>query len=110
MSDPTFTEAPASATLRIEYKGYDILFTLRDSTGTDLLKKLEGAISHFEKMGIKPGHQNGHSTPSGTPGNAPNCPSHNKPMKPGNKGGWYCPVKIADDDGTGKPVYCKQKA
>lgn len=109
MSEQTFTEAPASATLRIEYKGYDILFTLRDSTGTELLKKLEGAITHFEKLGIKPA-LNGHKAATLASGDAPNCPTHNKPMKPGQKGGWYCPTKIAEDDGTGKPVYCKQKA
>jgi hypothetical protein len=41
---------------------------------------------------------------------APLCPTHNKPMKPSKYGdGWYCPVKVADDDGTGKAVYCKQR-
>ena len=40
----------------------------------------------------------------------PNCPAHNRPMKQSQRGGWYCTAKIADNDGTGKPVYCKQKA
>jgi len=39
----------------------------------------------------------------------PLCPVHNVRMKRSKYGGWYCPVKIADDDGTGKPVYCKQR-
>ena len=39
----------------------------------------------------------------------PSCPTHNRPMQRGKRGDWYCPVKVADDDGTGKPVYCKQR-
>jgi hypothetical protein len=52
------------------------------------------------------------STLPGVAGQAapPTCPTHNRQMKPGKNGGWYCSAKIAENDGTGKPVYCKQKA
>jgi hypothetical protein len=108
MENPTFTEAPASATMRIDYKGYDILFTLRDVSGAELLKKIEGAVAHFDKAGIKPA--NGKPATLAAVGDGPMCPAHNKPMKPGRNGGFYCPVKLLDDDGSGKPVYCKHKA
>lgn len=107
-------EAPASATVRIEYKGYDILFTLRDSAGTELLKKLEGAIVHFEKLGIKPANGQSPRSANVASGDAPSCPTHNKPMKPSGQGaGWYCPVKVAETGGGAdgsKPIYCKAKA
>jgi hypothetical protein len=51
-----------------------------------------------------------HQAGNDTNGNAPTCPTHGKPMQPSKHGGgWFCPVKVADDDGTGKPVYCKQR-
>jgi hypothetical protein len=34
---------------------------------------------------------------------APVCPTHNKPMKPGKSGGWYCPTK--DEAGA----WCKHQ-
>ena len=40
---------------------------------------------------------------------APQCPTHNRPMQPSKHGGYFCPVKVADDDGTGKAAYCKQR-
>ena len=44
------------------------------------------------------------------PGTPPTCPVHNRQMKPGRNGGFYCSAKLLDDGGDGKPVYCKQKA
>ena len=107
----TWTEAPASATVKlISPDGYDVLFTLRGEAGADLLPKLTGALDWFKGHGYAPttnGHArgNGHSDSS-----APKCPTHNTPMKPSKHGGFYCSVKVADDDGTGRAVYCKQKA
>ena len=83
------------------------MLTLRDDSGAALLPKVQAAIEHLNKMGAQPnGKGNGGN---GGNGNAPTCPTHGRPMKPSKHGGWYCPVKVADDDGTGKPVYCKQK-
>jgi hypothetical protein len=104
---PTFTEAPASATMKIDYKGYDVLFTLRAGTGAELLDKLSKAVDYFESHNISPA-ANGHAKPTPA-GDAPLCPAHNKPMKQSQRGGWYCPVKLLEDGGDGKPVYCKQK-
>lgn len=54
----------------------------------------------------QPQNGNGHDDQDGRP---PVCPIHNRVMKPSQHGGWYCTAKIAADDGTGKPVYCKHK-
>ena len=38
----------------------------------------------------------------------PMCPSHNTPMRLHKSGtAYFCPRKVADNDGTGKPAYCK---
>jgi hypothetical protein len=112
----TWTEAPSSATVRCTLNGYSILFTLRDETGQDLLPKVQAAISALEQMGAQPegyrgnGHKgNGHNG-NGSAGDAPLCPTHGTPMKRSKRGsGWFCPQVVADDDGTGRPVYCKQQ-
>lgn len=36
-------------------------------------------------------------TPAPAEGDAPLCEVHHKPMRPGKKGGWYCPTKLDDD-------------
>lgn len=105
---PTFTEAPASVTLKVAYRGYsDILFTLRDASGIGLLEKLDRVMDKFEKMGIAPaiGHtSSGAPIASGGPvGETPVCEYHG-PMKRNNRNnGWFCPKKMGD--GT----YCKTK-
>ena len=38
--------------------------------------------------------------------NPPNCRVHNKPMKPGRNGGWFCPTKVGD----GPKDWCQEKA
>ena len=109
LAAPTFTEAPASLTLRFSYKDYDdILFTLRDASGAGLLDKLDAALVKFEKLGIKPAPTR---TPAGAPiapsgpvGETPVCEYHG-PMKRNNRNnGWFCPKKMGD--GT----YCKTRA
>ena len=104
----TWTEAPCSITIKVNFHGYDTLLTLRGDTGADVLPKLTGAIDWLKVNGGQPTpgrNGNGHGDPS-----APQCPTHGQAMKPSKHGGFYCPVKIADDDGAGRPVYCKQKA
>ena len=105
----TWTEAPCSLTIKVNFHGYDTLLTLRGESGADVLPKLTGAIDWLKANGGQPTpgrNGNGHSDP-----NAPVCPTHHTPMKRSkHSGGWYCPQKIAEDGGDGKPVYCKCKA
>lgn len=109
-------EAPASATLRVTWTGgYEVLFTMRDVSAGGLIDKIDRAVKMFQERGIAPaGAPRGSgSTPGATPapasGNAPVCPTHGVPMKPSKHKGFFCPQKVAEDDGAGRPVYCKQK-
>ena len=88
------------------------MLTIRGGEGADLMPKALKALEWLEGQGFSPSyrrHNGKASTSSGDNGKAPVCPTHGKPMQASKYGGWYCPVKIADDDGTGKAVYCKQK-
>jgi len=109
--DYPFTEAPASVELRFTLRGYDCSLVLKDVTGQSVLTRLDAAITHLEKIGSAPNATPAPAT-NGTAANGtpPMCPIHNSPMKLSRHGGWYCPAKILDDDGSGKPVYCKAKA
>lgn len=64
-------EAPASVTVKIDYKGYTgILFTLRGHSGGEVLQKLDAAIAWLDEHGAVPtsGHGNGNgSAPAPTP-------------------------------------------
>lgn len=104
-------EAPASATLKIELRGYEVLFTLRDTNGRDLLAKVDAAITAIEAMGGKPaappvrggnGGSPKRSVPVPADGSAPVCPDHGA-MRQGQYG-WYCPKKQGDGS------YCPYKA
>jgi len=105
-----FAEAPASwNTKYLRPDGFVCQLTLRAATGADLLPQTDKAIEWLKSHGCQPmnGYEvNGQSAGNG---NAPTCPTHGQPMKPSKYGGWYCAVKIAEDGGDGKPVYCKQK-
>ena len=104
---PSFGEAPASATVdAISPSGRRWLLTTRAATVGELMQRVEYLDRWLSEHAWSTG-RTATGTPSATPSDAPTCPTHNKPMKQGKRG-WYCPVKIADDDGTGRPVYCKQ--
>jgi hypothetical protein len=127
------SEAPVSWTVRyITPEGFDAMLTLRGTDTKTVLTTAKQAVQSMAAAGCKPqigsnGHttpatngaeigSNGHTTPAtngaeiGSNGQAvPTCPTHG-PMKQSKHGGFYCPAKIADNDGTGKPVYCKAKA
>lgn len=115
--EATFTEAPASFNVKaISPQGYDIMLTLRDSDTANLMARVDGALSWLAEQGFNPTPQrystnaNASGQQGGNGGEVPLCPTHNKKMLASKHGkGFYCPVKIADDDGTGKPVYCKQQ-
>jgi hypothetical protein len=109
-------EAPASVTLNVNYRGFDLLFTVRDYRASSLLDKLELLIDDLEQRGATPSRRGG-GPMGGAAGQqgqsqagAPICPTHGRPMRQGQRGGWFCSAKIAEDGGDGKPVYCKQKA
>jgi hypothetical protein len=112
-----FTEAPASATVKVtSAAGYEWLLTTRANTSGELLDRLYPIEAWLQKHKWQPATRkpqaaqaaaNGSAAPAN--GAIPLCPTHNSPMKPSKHGtGYFCPVKVADDDGTGKPVYCKQ--
>ena len=112
----SFAEAPVSWNTRYtSSQGFDCQLTLRGTDPAAVLKTAAEIMAKMADAGIAPASGNGHckaqtvSTPA--QGEAPLCPAHGTPMKPSQHGaGWYCPSKIAEDDGTGKPVYCKQRA
>jgi len=106
-----FTEAPASWNTRyISKQGFECQLTLRADDPMQLLKLANEIMAKMVEAGVKPAGSNGHASNGETAqGEAPLCPTHNKAMKPSKAGGWYCPVKIAEDGGDGKPVYCKQR-
>lgn len=98
-------ESAASVTVRLPYRGRDVMLTLRGATGGDVLGRLDAALTWLEAHGL---------TSSSTPapadaGAAPTCPTHGGAMRAGKRGGWYCPVRVLDDDGTGRPVYCRAR-
>jgi len=109
------TEAPVSWTVRYQTpEGFDAMLTLRGAEVKTVMASAKQAVEAMTKAGCKPQASRPPASASGN-GNggdqsAPLCPTHNKPMKHSQHGGWYCPVKIAEDGGDGKPVYCKQKA
>jgi hypothetical protein len=98
---PALPEAPASATLKATLRGYEVLFTLRDHSGRELLAKLGAAIDALEAMGAQPAASRGSA---GVPnGSVPICPYHG-PMKPSKFGGYHCTAKMGDGS------YCKERA
>jgi len=103
------TESPVSWTVRYTtVDGFDAMLTLRGDDLQKVMSLARSTTAGMSKAGCKP---NGH-TAAAIGGNgkaAPMCPTHGKPMKQSQHGGWYCPVKVAEDGGDGKPVYCKQK-
>jgi len=56
----TWTEAPASVTVRVlDAEGFDVMVTLRDDSGADLLPKVDAALKWLKSQGYRP--TNGHS-------------------------------------------------
>jgi len=55
MTNDNLPEAPASVTYSVTTaKGYPILFTLRETSGKDLLEKMDAVEKVFEEKGYKP--------------------------------------------------------
>lgn len=121
-------EAPASINFRARSAdGWEVMFTLRGDKMTAALaaaENISSKLSTLDKLfqalsaagwGPVTRQNYNHNSKGNSSGNAqangepPLCPTHGKPMKASQYGGWYCPVKIAEDGGDGKPVYCRQK-
>jgi len=107
-------EAPCSATVRVSWRGHELLLTLRGFDGAATLTRLGRALDWLEVQGATPAtgpRGQGQAAAAGSSSSAgPTCPTHGRAMKQGKRGGWFCPVKVADDDGAGRPVYCRQRA
>ena len=107
-------EAPCSATVRVNWRGHELLLTLRGFDGAATLTRLGRALDWLEGQGAtpasgKPG-QRGERSQAPAAAAGPVCPTHGRPMKQGKRGGWFCPAVVAEDDGAGRPVYCRQRA
>ena len=107
----TFNEAPASVSIKAYApNGFDVMLTIRDDQTTELLPRTLAALDWLASSGFTPTRQNAMNTTNGTSVTAaPVCPTHGTPMQDSKFGGYYCAERVADDDGTGKPIYCKQK-
>lgn len=111
-SAPTHAEAPASATVKaVDPGGFEWLLTVRSDTTRELIDRAAVLSTWLADHGWQPATRSARAqlAQAGDTGEPPSCPTHNRPMQRGKRGDWYCPVKVADDDGTGKPVYCKQR-
>lgn len=105
-------EAPHSTNTRfVDRDGYEWQWTIRTASVDEMIEQIAEVkakvLSKYEPAGY---HRRSTASGNGNGnGNAPICPTHGKPMKPSKKySGWYCPEKVAEDGGDGKPVYCKQ--
>jgi hypothetical protein len=112
------TESTVSANIRlIGENGADIQLTIRSGATTDEVQAVidtmaKAMVYAKEKYHLSPKPPVRPLSPAngnGATGTAPICPKHDRPMM--DKGrGWFCPAIVAPDDGTGRPVYCKQKS
>ena len=87
--------------------GVVVRFDMSAPTVNELVERTDKLIGVLVDKGYSAAVGTAAETSGGGP---PLCPIHNKPMKPSQHGGWFCPIKIADDDGSGQPVYCKATA
>ena len=93
---PTGSEAPASVTVKLAYRGHDVMLTLRDADGRAVLSRLDAALDYLEDQGATPAGNQGQS---GAQASA--CPECGGSMKESKYGGLFCPSKKADGS------YCK---
>jgi hypothetical protein len=106
----TFNEAPASINLKFDYRGANIQLTLRDTSGSALLAKIDPVLDHLEKMGATFTSPAGGARTVAAPG-TPNCPDGHGPMRESSKkpGSYYCPAAVGTHPQTGKKLYCTHK-
>lgn len=101
-------EAPAAASVKVlDPDGREWILTLRTTTAAELLSRVVFLGEWLTAHDWTPATAKPSSSSTATAGDPPPvCPTHNVPMKQGRRG-WYCPTKILDDGGDGRPVYCK---
>jgi len=104
-------EAPVSVTVKLSYRGLDTMLTMRGHTGAEVLTRLGTALDWLAEHGPAPAPTSAPAaaTTAQVSAAAPTCPTHGSAMRAGKNGGWFCPRKVAEDDGTGKPAYCRQR-
>lgn len=102
---PTHAEAPAAASVKVlDPDGREWILTLRTATVAELLPRVSFLGEWLTSHNWTPSAPRPAPTTATT--DAPTCPTHGCAMKQGKRG-WYCPTKILDDGGDGRPVYCK---
>jgi hypothetical protein len=108
-------EAKAVVNVKCKLDGFGLIVTMREDDAAELVVKLKDFISALKREGVEPdsgysGKASGGST-TGNGGAKPICPKHETEMFKSKKGGGYfCPKVVADDDGDGNKIYCKQRA
>lgn len=96
-----------TATVTATYKGAAVAVSFEGDKAAvliDHVEKLVNALGNRAGWATTPPAPAATSKPAADAG--PLCPTHNVAMKQGRRG-WYCPTKILDDGGDGRPVYCK---
>ena len=103
-------EAPAAASVRAtDPAGFEWIVTLRTTSAAELLSRVEYMTTWLTSHQWTPATGKPAAPSTTATADAPTCPTHGCAMKAGRRG-WFCPQVIAPDDGTGKPVYCRQTA
>lgn len=111
-------EAPVSFNVKaISPGGFDCMLTIRGEDSADLMGRALRALDWLADQGFQAAYAGPVAAPvqeaAAAAGNGsvqgPVCPVHQVAMKASKFGGWFCPQQIAPDDGTGRPVYCKQR-
>ena len=103
----TLPEAPCAATVKVlDPDGREWLLTVRTSTVAELLPRVTFLGEWLTSHEWKPAAARPSTSTTAAAGDPPICPTHGCAMKQGRRG-WFCPTKILDDGGDGRPVYCK---
>lgn len=109
------TEAAFSLNVKMVDKfGQEVMLTFRApqvNQAQTLLGHYESVVDHLIKKGWQTSKAGGRQAPapaqeesSQAASGTPTCPVHGSAMRAGNRGGFFCPKKLADGS------YCKAKA
>lgn len=99
-------EAPVSATVKLNYRGYDTMLTIRGKTGAEVLTKLDTALTWLEDHGAEATRP----APASSNGNGPKvCSIHHVAMKERSKNGDTWHSHKAVDPETGTEFWCRGK-
>ena len=102
-------EAPAAASVKVlDPDGREWILTLRTSTAAELLARVAVLSEWLTSHNWKPATSRP-AAPSSIATAAPICPEHGCAMRPGKRGGWYCPTSVGQHPQSGKPIYCEHR-